>query len=149
MGLCLRALFDYNVFNHRNSWTPSILIAVIFFAFLLIGNKEFRLRQTKDYFTILGIALITFAYGYGSVITLNCFYDKSTPEVFKAKILSKRISSGKTTTYYFELTPWGQQKEADEVSVPKKLYNTLEAENEVNIYLKKGQFKIPWFMISE
>jgi hypothetical protein len=97
----------------------------------------------------MGISLILFVYGYGSIITLNYIYDKSEPEIFNARILSKRISSGKSTTYYFELTPWGQQKEIDEVFVSKELYKRLEENDEVKIYFNKGKFEIPWFTVTE
>jgi hypothetical protein len=90
-----------------------------------------------------------FGYGYGAVVTLNCMYDKSEPKTFNATILDKRISSGKSTTYYLELTPWGQQKEIDEVSVSKDLYNNLNKNDKVNIYYMQGKFDIPWFEVTE
>jgi len=149
MGLCLRGLLDYNILDYSKIWTPSILIALTYIAVLTIGNKEFKFNKAKDYLTIIGFSIFMFGYGYGAVITLNCVYDKSEPETFNAKILSKRISSGKSTTYYFELTPWGQKKEVDEVSVSKDLYNRLEKNDNVNIYFMKGQFDIPWFDVTE
>ncbi len=149
MGLCLRALLDYNIFDYSKIWTPSSIIALTYIAVLTIGNKEFKFKKAKDYLTIMGFSIFMFGYGYGAIITLNCFYDKLEPEKFNATILSKRISSGKSTTYYFELTPWGQQKEIDEVSVPKDLYNKLDQNDKVNIYFMKGQFEIPWFEVAE
>lgn len=149
MGLCLRGLLDYNIFDYSKIWTPSILIALTFIAVLTIGNKEFKFNKAKDYLTILGFLIFMLGYGYGTVVTLNCMYDKSEPEIFNATILDKRISSGKSTTYYLELTPWGQQKEIDEVSVSKNLYNKLGKNDKVNIYFMKGQFDIPWFEITE
>jgi len=149
MGLCLRGLMDYNIFDYSKIWTPSILIALTFIAVLTIGNKEFKFNKAKDYLTILGFSIFMFGYGYGAAITLNCMYDKSEPEKYDATILSKRISSGKSTTYYLELTPWGKQKEIDEVSVSKDLYNKLNQNDKVNIYFMKGQFDIPWFEVTE
>jgi hypothetical protein len=149
MGLCLRALFDYNVFNYSKVWMPAILITLAYVALLVIGNKEFKLNKAKDYFTMLFISICLFGYGYGAVVTLNCMYDTSQPEAFNAKVLNKRISSGKSTSYYLELTPWGQQKESDEVSVSKSLYNSLEKNDEVQIYFMKGRFEIPWFNITK
>ncbi len=148
-GLSLRGLLDYSIFDYSNIWTPSILIALTYIAFLTIGNKEFKFNKAKDYLTIASISIFTFGYGYGTVIALNCMYDKSEPEIFNATVLSKRIDSDKSKTYYLELTEWGQQKEIDEVSVSKKLYNKLDKNDKVNIYLMKGQFDIPWFIVTE
>ena len=149
MGLCLRALFDFNIFDQRNVWVPSILIAVIATALLVIGNKEIKFKKLKDYFTVLVVSFLMLAYSYGSTIVLNCLYDTSTAVKFKAKILSKREDSDKVTTYYFELSSWGQRKTIGEVSVSKNLYSQLGKDDQVTIYLKKGLFGIPWLVLTE
>jgi hypothetical protein len=149
MGLWLRGLLDYSILDYSKIWTPSILIALTYIALFTIGNKEFKFNKAKDYLTIIGFSIFMFGYGYGAVVTLNCMYDKSEPKTFNATILDKRISSGKSTTYYLELTPWGQQKEIDEVSVSKDLYNNLNKNDKVNIYYMQGKFDIPWFEVTE
>lgn len=149
LGLFLRALLDFNIFEYKNIWLPSGLITLFFIAFLLIGNSEFKFKMARDYFAILSLSLFLFGYSYGSVVVLNCYYDNSVSDQFKSKILSKRIDSGNTTTYYFELEPWGNQTEIDEVSVSKNLFDQLEANDTARIYFNKGLFKIPWFEISE
>lgn len=149
MALCLRGLLDFNIFDYSNIWTPSLLIALTYIALVTIGNKEFKFVKAKDYLTIIGFSIFMFGYGYGAVVTLNCMYDESEPETFNATILEKRISSGKSTTYYLELTPWGQQKEIDEVSVSKDLYSRLEKNDKVTINFMKGHFDIPWFEVTE
>jgi len=75
-------------------------------------------------------------------------YNQLTQVLQRYKIKAL-ISSGKSTTYYLELTPWGQQKDIEEVSVSKALYNKLEQNDKVNIYYMKGQFDIPWFELKE
>ncbi|MDF2438872.1 MAG: hypothetical protein K0Q95_3248 [Bacteroidota bacterium] len=148
-GICVRALLDYNIFDYSNVWMPSIIITVLYMAVLLLGNKEFKFNKAKDYMSIIAISFFMFAYGYGSVISINCFYDKSQPEIFNPTVLSKRISSGKHTSYYLEVTPWGPQKEIDEVSVSRDLYSRLEPNDQLNIYFTKGKFDIPWFEVTE
>lgn len=149
MGLCLRGLLDYNLFDYSKVWIPSISVALIYIAVLTIGNKAFKFNKAKDYFTIIGISILLFGYAYGAVVTLNCMYDKSKPEIFNATILSKRVSSGKSTTYYLKLTPWGKRKEIDEVSMSEDLYNRLDENDQVKIYYMKGKFEIPWFEVTE
>ncbi|MDR6560446.1 MULTISPECIES: hypothetical protein [unclassified Arcicella] len=149
MGLCIRALLDYNIFDYSNVWIPTILIALAYIAILTIGNKEFKFNKVKDYLRLLGFSIFLFGYSYGAVIALNCIYDQSVPENFNATVLSKRINSGKATTYHLELTSWGYQKEINEVTVPEELYNQLGKNDNVNIYFMKGRFDIPWFIVSE
>ncbi len=149
IALCLRGVLDYNIFDYSKTWAPAILVTLAFIAILTIGNKEFKLNKAKSYLAILSISLFMFGYGYGAVVTLNCMYDKSQPETFSATILNKRISSGKSKTYYLKLTPWGLQKEIDEVSVSKNLYNRVGKNDEVKIYFMKGKFAIPWFEVTK
>jgi hypothetical protein len=149
MGLFLRALLDYEIFDYSKIWTPSILIALTFTTVLILGNKEFKFNSAKDFLTVLSFTLFSFAYGYGAVVTLNCAFDKSKPETFHASVISKRISDGKHTSYYVELTSWGKRKEVEEVTVSKDLYNRLEKNDKVRIYFLKGKLNIPWFVVSE
>lgn len=88
-----------------------------------------------------------FGFSFGTIVFINCWYDKSAPDYYNAEVLGKRISSGKSTTYYIELAPWGPQKKNEEVSVNKNLYNDLEVSDGVDIYYKKGLLNIPWLII--
>ena len=110
------------------------------------SNRELKYTDIKGF---TSLALFLFAYSFGTVIHLNCYYDNSEAEYFTAKVLNKRISSGKTTKRYLELSTWGQQKKVDEVSVGKDFYNRTEIGDEVNIFFKKGKLEIPWFIFTD
>jgi hypothetical protein len=148
-GLFLRALLDYDIFYYSNIWIPSIIIGITMVALLVFGTKEFKFKKAKDYFSVLSLTIFFFGFGYGSIVTLNCMYDESVPQTFQSKVLNKRISSGKRTTYYIELTAWGTQTEKNDVSVTEELYEKLEIDNNVTVYLKNGWLKIPWFIVTE
>lgn len=148
-ALALRAILDYNIFDYSNVWLSTTLIALSFLALLLINQKEITYKKMLDYLTVISLALLLFAYSFGVLIHFNCYYDNSETQYFNAKVLNKRISSGKVTTYYLKLSTWGQQKEADEVTVDEELYDRVEVGNEVNIYLKKGAFDIPWLIVTD
>jgi hypothetical protein len=86
-------------------------------------------------------------YAYGFIITTNSVFDTAQPEYYKAKILDKRISSGKSTSYYFELSSWGPQSQNDEVMVNRELYNEKEVGDSALIYFSEGFYKIPYFIV--
>lgn len=86
-------------------------------------------------------------YAYGLLITTNVVFDESEPRVYKAKILDKRISSGKTTTYYLELDKWGPQEEVDDVSVAKDIYNAKEIGDTAIVYFNHGLYEIPYYIV--
>lgn len=149
LALMLRAILEYDIFDYSNVWLTTTIITLSFLTLLLIKQKELTFKKKIDYLTVASLSLFLFAYGFGTVIHLNCYYDNSNAEYFTAKVLNKRISSGKTTTRYLELSTWGQQSEVDEVSVGKDFYNRTEIGDDVKIYFRKGKLEIPWFLVTD
>lgn len=149
LGIMLRALLDYDIFDYSNVWLTTTIVTLSFLILLLTRQKEITFKKKLDYLTVVSLGLFLFAYSFGAVIHYNCYYDNSEAQYFTAKVLSKRISSGKSTTRYLELSTWGQQKEIDEVSVGKGLYNRVKIGDDVNIYFKNGNLEIPWFIVTD
>ncbi|TXK47539.1 hypothetical protein FVR03_09090 [Pontibacter qinzhouensis] len=149
LSLAIRALLDFNIFSFDNLWVLMGLVVVTFLVPLLLGSKEFSFTTAKGLAMFAGIFMTIAAYGYGAVVTVNCVFDTSAPEFYEAEVTGKRISTGKTTTYYLELTPWGPQTEADDVSVSKELYELVDSGDEVSVYFMKGYLGVPWFMVTE
>ena len=148
MALFLRAVMDFSIFNYSKIWIPATVIAVAYIIIASWASKEFTFKAIVDYLTILGLSLVTFSYGYGTVVTVNCLFDKSAPQVFHAKVLDKRMSSGKTASYYLELSPWGLREVANEVSVAKDVFGRANVSDDVNIYFMEGRFGIAWFEVN-
>lgn len=149
LGLMTRSFFDYDIFDYSNVWLKAVIVTVAFLFILLINQKEIMFKKKQDFLTVSSMAMFLFAYGFGAIIYLNCNLDKSEPQHYTATILDKRISTGKHTSYYLELTIWGQQREIDEVSVSKGLYNRVKVDNEINIYIRNGKLEIPWFIVTD
>lgn len=150
LGLMLRALLDYNIFDYSNVWLTTVLITLIFLLLLLSKQQEITFKKKIDYLTVSFLALFLVAYSFGTVIHFNCYYDNSDAQNFTAKVIEKRESSGRrSTTYYLELSTWGLQEENDEISVSKGLYNKIEVNNEVDIYFRNGKLGIPWFTVKD
>lgn len=148
LGLLLLAFFNYDIFDYSNIWLPSLLITAVLLFLLLIKQQEIIFKKKLDYFNVSFLALFFFGYSYGLVIHINCYYDNSQAEQYTATVLDKRIGSGKSTSYYLKLSTWDKQNEIEELSVGKRLYNRIEVGEELNIYLRNGTLKIPWFIVS-
>lgn len=149
MVLFLRSLLDFEIYDYNTIWKPLVIVTITFTLLLLIGTKEFKLQKIKHYFALIPIILIMTIYSYGSIITLNGIYDISQSKTFQAKILNKRISTGKTTSYYIKLTPWNTQVQPKETTVTSDLYYNSEINNEVTIHYNEGLFHIPWFIVTK
>lgn len=147
LGLLIRCLLDFEIFDYSNVWIISVAIMMTLLSVILIKQKEFSLKNKKSLLSIIPIAMILWAYGFGATIFINCYLDTSRPEHFTAKIIDKSISNGKITTYYLKLTNWGPQKEVDEVSVDQAMYDRVEVDSNVDIYFMNGKLEIPWFIV--
>lgn len=148
-GIMLRAILDYDIFKYTNVWQLTLFITIAFLLLLLYKQKEITFKRKMDYVTVACLALFTFAYSFGAVIHLNCFYDNSAPHNFKAKVLEKTISKGKSTTYYVKLSTWGPQNKAESTSVSWSLYNRVNVGDEMNVSFKKGKLDIPWYEVTD
>jgi hypothetical protein len=96
---------------------------------------------------IVETIIASLAFGFGSVLFYNCYYDNSIPVENHVAVISKRISSGKTTTYYLSVTSWGNRAAGDELTVSKKQYNKTSEGDSVTVYLSKGKLGIPWISV--
>jgi len=148
LALFLRTLEDFSIFSYSRIWIPAVVIAVGCMVIANTTSKEYSYRSRADLMDMLGSLLFTFAYGYGALVTVNCLFDKSTPQVFHAKVVDKRMSSGKNTSYYLDLSPWGPREEADDVTVSKQVFDRARIGDDVNVYFMEGRFGIPWFEVN-
>ncbi len=148
-GMCLRALYEFKIFDYTKLWEPTILITLTYVLVLIYRSNEFEFKKAIHFFELLITTVIIFCYSIGAVITINCYYDRSNHEHFKAVVLDKETSSGRIKTYNVKLSAWGPQNEVDFVSISKNLFNNLYPNDTVQIYLKRGHFEIPWFKIAK
>ncbi len=149
LALLLRALQDFSIFSYSKIWIPMVVIAVGCMIIANWNSKEYSYRSRADLMDMLGSMLFTFAYGYGALVTANCLFDQSEPQVFQARVLDKRTTSGRhSTSYHLDLSPWGQREEADDVTVSKQVFDRAYVGGDVNVYLMEGRFGIPWFEVN-
>ena len=143
----IRAIMDYEILEYKSLWT-AISIATITLTFLIVvGTKEFKFTKFIDYFTTLSLAGIILCYSFGTYVVSNCLFDKTEPEIFKSEVTEKEISSGKSTTYYLNLKPWGPRTETERVSVTQNEYEATNKGDIVDIYLRQGLLGTPWFFV--
>jgi hypothetical protein len=143
IALSLRAFLDWNILSWHNFWMPFAGIVVTLSCLVLFSFKEVR----KKYGQAIGMIAFCAIYGYGATISLNGITDKSRPACYSAAVIDKRVSTGKTTSYYLKLTPWGPRNTGKEVDVSKDVYHSVGINDSVSIYVKNGAMKIPWFFV--
>ena len=145
--LALRSLLDFDILEYKNLWLSATVITVVVSLALFTATNEIKFKKKGDFATVFFVMAFVFVYAYGGVVNYNCLYDTSQPEPYVSEVVDRRVSTGKTTSYYVEVAPWGPVTATDEVSVTEDLYNQLAVGDAVNIYLMEGKLGIPWFEI--
>lgn len=141
--LDLRAIQDL----HLLRWAPLFILAILVtlgFSWLLFQSDADMRRRP---WSLLLIVLFGSAYCGGALCEANSLLDHSAGQNFSAAVTDKHISSGKTTTYYLALNPWGPQTAPSEVSVPADLYRSIALGDNVCISLYPGALHAPWYAI--
>lgn len=146
-GLFTKCLASYHILSNSGVWQPAGVIAGMLFILLFIKSKELEKLGIQISVLLLLYAGTCFAYGYSVIIGYNCVYDTSQSIRYEAKVLDKRIVSGKSKSYYLLLSPWGPVNIDKEISVSRNLYNNSQIDDNVYIYLYSGKLNVPWYIV--
>jgi len=140
--LLIRATTDWKILDTQNFWMPFGISTFITLILLLLfsGNNQ------KDIKTFLTALVICAAYSAGTILSLNSLLDKSTPVTYPSVVIHKYSHTSRNTTdYYVTLSPWGPVTAAKEIEVNREVYNEQSTGASVEVSLKEGFFKIPWY----
>lgn len=148
-GLLWRALFDYELVSYARLWPVAGAAAVGAALVLAIGSREFLFRRDSGLRVGLTLVLLAGLYGYGATSAINATFDEAAPAMFTARVVSKRIDSGKHKTYHFKVTPWGPMTITDDVRVTHEYYNQVVTGQSVVIALWPGRLGVPWYSVVE
>ena len=144
-ALALRALFDFQILAWGPFWLPfGFLTGLLFLTFLIVhrGIKLTRVSVAASVFFFV-------IYGYGATVTLNGLRDSAPSSVYPVQVLDKRVSSGKTTSYYLEVSPWGLRDAPNEVEVGSRMYARREVGDSVEIRVHEGILRLRWFEVRD
>lgn len=142
--LLLRSVTDFS-FLRWESMLAWVMIGGLGITFV-VASADWGARQRRS--SVLVILLFSATFVFGAIAQANILLDKSVPATFRATVLNKRISSGRTTSWYLRVGPWGPQSRPTEVSVSRSLYNNVLPNQTVCVHLSDGGLKIPWYFIS-
>ncbi|WP_139252107.1 hypothetical protein [Hymenobacter psychrotolerans] len=149
LALLLRVLFDFELLEHTLVWPLAAAVAAVFGGLLAYGSWRFISNSASRWSALAMLLFCALAYGYAAPAAYNCAFDKAIPQVHQAAVHGKHSSSGKTTTYYLAVGPWGPRTTPEDVTVTKELYEQTQAGDTVHAYLFPGRLGIPWFSVEE
>jgi hypothetical protein len=146
-ALLIRAVMDYEILEYTFLLVTISLLSVSLTGLFIFITKEIKFTKIVDYFSVLSVTVMILTYSFGTFVISNCLFDKSDPEIFNTTVVGKETSSGKSTTYYLTVEPWGPRTETEKVSVTKDEYEKTDKGDKVDIHLRPGLLKIPWFYV--
>ena len=137
---------EFKILSFDNIWLSIGIIFSIMFGLLCFKGINKSVESVLG--QIILMLIVSVLYGFASVRTINCVFDKSREIIYNANVIDQHISSGRHTTYYLKLGTWGPQNKNENVEVSKKMYNKTQIGDTVNVKYKEGFLKSPWFVIT-
>jgi hypothetical protein len=147
-GAGLRTLINYDLYGFPQSAWLGLLAGTVLLALVALrATREAMAAEKNKAFVTIGIILLAGAYSYGGMVYANCHYDKSAAQVWPVSVTDKRISHGKSTSYYVTVSPWGKYTDGKEVSVGKSFYTSVSRQDTLSVVLRQGKLGIPWYYL--
>lgn len=78
---------------------------------------------------------------------VNAALDSSTPSIHPIRVLGKRMTRSRGTSYYLQLEPW-ESLPQKEISVPRSTYQAIQAGDTVCATLHRGALRVAWYTVN-
>jgi hypothetical protein len=140
IALAFRAWIDISVLD----WKRALEIAAL--AGLAVGLLSLGARTKAKYSAVI-LLFFSLVWASGVTIFYNTYFDKSVPSVFRTRITGMHKTSGRSTSYYLKLEPWGPRTSAEDVDVARNFYERAAVGNTVCVSLFSGALNVRWFHV--
>jgi hypothetical protein len=91
------------------------------------------------------VAILCLAFGYGAGLVVNARLDHAPAQSYRAKVISKHVSHGKSTTWHLHLAPWGPIADDRDITVQAWRYREAQPGTEVCLLLHEGALHLAWY----
>jgi len=150
VALAVMSLFDEATLlgNAFYRWFLPVAVAKGLL-WLAIDFDRPRMLESRGWFlstiTALCLMIVPSFWVAGSIYQLNKHLDNSGVTWNATEVVDKRVSRGKTVTYYVEVAPWASaQGKLPELVVSRQRFERLQVGMSVGIGVRRGALAIPW-----
>jgi hypothetical protein len=141
--LALRVIYDLDLIG----WQRPIAYSLMIDAAICIAAAKLDSSLMKARSSLIALALVSIAYGFGVAAEVNALFDRSQPQVFQALVTGKRISHGRSTSYHLQLSGWGPKPEGIEEMVSRRV-NDITREGDLRcVWLRPGALGMSWYVV--
>jgi hypothetical protein len=142
VGVAARAVFDVDMFDWQPWLGGGALVG-------LVGARAMPMQfgELKSRGAIITVALSAFALGVGLIGAADTLLDRSEAQIYKAALVDKYVSHGRSTSYTWVLGPWGPSRGGSQ-SVDSDLYDQLNTGDVACVYFHPGALAMRWYTVS-
>lgn len=126
-------------------WMAALVVTLVFTTLVYFTSRRWRISAGGKIWGIACFAVLFMPAVFGFIVYLNTFFDRSTAQIYKTAVVNKRISTGKSYSYYLVVAPWGPEKSARSISVGLKRYNETAINDTVRMALHPGALGLSWY----
>jgi len=145
--MLIKTLNEYTTYEYMQLFkyivTSAIVMTVIAYSIVSSQRKYFKKPVT---FIICSI-FISAIYSYSILVFINCYYDKTSPQVFNEPVIDKYVIHGKNTSYNIVTPAWGRYYKRQSFSIGETKYSKVHLGDTVFICLYSGRLHIPWYYL--
>lgn len=139
-GLLIRARGVHLVSLQSVAWVIGLLALAYVAAFF---------RSTIESSSPVGssVALLFFGalFSYGVTTVADTLGDNSRVRSYTVQVTGKHSTTGRSTSYYLELEPWGPVQGPSNLGVSRAVYDQFAAGDEVCLGLHQGRLHAQWY----
>jgi hypothetical protein len=145
--LGLRAVIDVQLLERWQPLLPAAAIAIVMATLIRVTRQD---REFPLWLYLLLFVPVMGFYGYGSVVLANKLLDRSAPKLYLTFVYERSVHKvSRQMVWDLRLGPWGPRHEAQNVSVPRGLYEATQIADGVCVLLHPGAFGIRWFEVAK
>ena len=141
-GVGARAIFDVNMFDWQ-SWLGVGALVGASAAFVLPGFYA----ELKPTAAMITLGVVAFVFGLGCAGVVDTMFDVAPAHIFKAEIVDKYESHGRSTSYTWMLGPWGPSKGGAQ-DVDHDIFDQLNVGDAACVYFHPGALGMRWYVVS-
>ncbi len=142
IGVAARAAFDVDTFDWQPWLAAAALVGV---AGAVVMPMLFAELKSKG--ALVTVAIFAFVFGVGCIGAANTLFDHSTAQIYKAELVDKYETHGRSTSYTWVLAPWGPSHGGSE-GVDSDLYDQLNTGEVACVYFHPGALHMRWYTVS-
>lgn len=143
-ALCWRCLTDYWFLEVGRLLLLTLICSVILALLAAIADPQLRSRR----WPVLVFFVLGALYSYSAFAQADALLDRSPRQIFHVPVLSKRISGGRSASYYLRIPPWESEPQESEISVPSSFYNSVVQGQIICIYRFRGALQVPGYVVN-